>query len=127
MLRAYQSIYVPLYRWTFRNFGHKRTPNVKFLLNASFLLIVVLTAALLAIDVLLHSGLIVANSTTHTAILFAMVALLLVNHMVFLNNRWIKKVDERLTIMSRRNRNLLALVVLVHVIIICGFLIFTAR
>lgn len=127
MLRTYQSIYVPLYRWTFKNFGQRRAPHAKFLFNVSFLLIIMLTAALLAIDILLHSGIITANLITHTAILFGMVALLFINHLILLNNRLLRKVDAHFAIISRHNRNLLALVVLVHVIIICGFLIFTVR
>jgi len=127
MLRAYQSIYVTVYRWIFRNFGQVKVLRFRFLFNVSFLLIVVLTAALLAIDILLHSGIIAANSLAHTTILFAMAALLFINHLVFLNNRLLRKVDERLAIMSRHNRNILAFIVLGHVIAICGFLIFTAR
>jgi hypothetical protein len=125
MLKSCQSIYVTVHRWTFRNFGQgKASPN-KALFNASFLLIVLLTVILLAIDLLLHSGIIAANSLTDTAILLAMVTLLFVNHLLFLNNRFLRKVDERLTIMSRHNRNLLGIVVLAHVIVICAIFLFT--
>jgi len=127
MSKTYQSIYVVSHRWMFKNFGPGKAPHSKILFNASFLLIVVLTTTLLAIDLLLHSGIITANSVTDTTILMAMVALMFVNHLVFINNRLVRKVDERLTILSKRSRNLLAIVVLVHIIIICGLLIFTAR
>src|SRR5579872_2931916 len=127
MSKTYQSIYVVSHRWMFKNFGPGKAPQSKILFNASFVLIVLLTTTLLAIDLLLHSGIITANSVTDTAILLAMVALMFVNHLVFLNNRLVRKVDARLTIISRRSRNLLAIVVLVHIIIICGFLIFTVR
>jgi hypothetical protein len=125
MLKSCQSIYVTVHRWTFRNFGQGKAPQSKALFNASFVLIVLLTGMLLAIDALLHSGIIAANSLTDTAILLAMVTLLFVNHLLFLNNRLLRKVDERLTIMSRHNRNVLALVVLAHVIVICGIFLFT--
>jgi len=127
MSKTYQSIYVVSHRWMFKNFGPGKAPQSKILLNASFALIMLLTTTLLAIDLLLHSGVITANSVTDTAILVAMVALMFVNHLVFLNNRLARKIDERLAIISRRSRNLLAIVVLVHVIIICGLLIFTVR
>jgi len=127
MLKSCQSIYVTVYRWTFRNFGQGKAPQSKTLFNASFLLIVVLTVSLLAIDLLLHSGIIAANSLADIAILLAMVALLFVNHLLFLNNRFVRKVDARLTIMSRHHRNLLGLVVLVHVIVICGIFLFTLK
>ena len=127
MLRTYQSVYVPLYRWMFRNFGQGKVSKSKALFNVSFLLIVLLTGVLLAIDLLLHSGIISVNSSMHIAILLGMVVLLIFNHFMFLNNKVLRRVDERLTIVSRHSRNLLAFVVLVHVILICSFLIFTAR
>jgi hypothetical protein len=125
MLKTYQSIYVVSHRWMFKNFGQGKAQQGKISFNASFLLIIVLTTTLLSIDLLLHSGIITANPVTHTVILLAMVALMFVNHLVFLNNKLVRKVDARLTIISRRSRNLLAIVVLVHIIIICGLLIFT--
>jgi len=127
MSKTYQSIYVVSHRWMFKNFGQGKAPQGKILFNASFLLIMLLTTTLLSIDLLLHSGIITANSVTDTTILIAMVALMFVNHLVFLNNRVARKIDERMAIISRRSRNLLAIVVLVHVIIICGLLIFTVR
>jgi hypothetical protein len=127
MIRAYQSIYVPLYRWMFKNFGQGKVSKSKALFNVSFLLIVLLTGILLAIDILLHLGIISGNSPAHMAILLGMVVLLIFNHFMFLNNKMLRRVDERLTIVSRHSRNLLAFVVLVHVIIICGFLILTVR
>ena len=127
MLKSCQSIYVTVYRWTFKNFGQGNAPQRKTLFNASFVLIVLLTTILLSIDLLLHSGVITANSTTDTAILLAMVALLFVNHLVFLNNKLVRRVDAHLTIMSKHNRNLLAVVVLVHVIVICGIFLFTLK
>ena len=125
MLKSAQSIYVTVYRWTFRNFGQGKAPQSKALLNASFLLIVLLTCTLLAIDLLLHMGMIQAGTLADTAILLAMVSLLFINHLVFLNNRLARRVNDRLTIMSRQNRNLLVLVVLVHVILVCGVFLFT--
>ena len=127
MSKTYQSIYVVSHRWMFKNFGQGKVQQGKVSFNASFLLIMVLTTTLLSIDLLLHSGIITANSITGATILLAMVVLMFVNHLVFLNNRLVRQVDEHLTILSRRSRNLLAIVVLVHIIIICGLLIFTVR
>ncbi len=125
MLKSAQSIYVTVYRWTFRNFGQGKAPQSKALLNASFMLIVLLTCTLLAIDLLLHLGMIHAGTLADITILMAMVSLLFINHLVFLNNRLARRVNDRLTIMSRQNRNVLALVVLVHVILVCGIFLFT--
>jgi len=125
MLKSAQSIYVTVYRWTFRNFGQGKAPQSKALLNASFMLIVLLTCTLLAIDLMLHLSMIKAGTLTDIALLLAMVALLFINHLVFLNNRLARRVNDRLTIMSRQNRNLLVLVVLVHVILVCGVFLFT--
>jgi len=86
-----------------------------------------LTTIVLAIDLLLHSGIISANSLTDAAILLAMVTLLFVNHLMFLNNGLLRRVDERLAIISRHSSNVLTFVVLVHVILICGILLFTAH
>ncbi|MBS1531604.1 MAG: hypothetical protein JSU01_14960 [Bacteroidetes bacterium] len=127
MLRAYQSIYVTFYRWTFRNFGQGKVSQSKALFNASFLMILLLTGILLAIDILLHAGFMSVNPAMHIGILLAMGILLILNHFIFLNNRLLRRVDQRLTIISRHSRNLLAFVVLLHVILICGFLIFTVR
>lgn len=127
MFKTCQSMYVTFYRWTFKNFGLRKAPQSKTLFNASFLLIMLLTTILLSIDLLLHSGIISANSLTDTAILLAMVSLLFVNHLMFLNNGLLKKVDERLAIMSRHSRNVLTFVVLVHVILICGIFLFTLK
>ena len=125
MLKSAQSIYVTVYRWTFRNFGQGKAPQSKALLNASFMLIVLLTCTLLAIDLLLHLGMIHAGTLADITILMAMVSLLFINHLVFLYNRLARRVNDRLTIMSRQNRNVLALVVLVHVILVCGIFLFT--
>jgi hypothetical protein len=111
----------------FKHFGQGKTSRNKALFNASFVLIMVLTSTLLAIDLSLHAGIISASSLAHTVILLVMSILLLFNHLLLLNNRLLRKVDERLAIISRHSRNLLAIVVLVHVIIICGFVIFTVR
>ncbi|MDB5061795.1 MAG: hypothetical protein JWP67_1638, partial [Mucilaginibacter sp.] len=39
MLKTYQSIYVQVYRWSFKNFGQgKSLPQFKSMFNVSFLL-----------------------------------------------------------------------------------------
>ncbi|MGZ3778443.1 MAG: hypothetical protein ACXVI9_13065 [Mucilaginibacter sp.] len=127
MTRAYQSISVPLYRWMFKNFGQGKLPRFKSMFNVSFLLIVMLTAALLLTQVVLRSGLFAVNVYGGTAIMLGAVFFIFVNHLIFLNNKWFSKVNARMVILGKHNLNLLSLVVLIHVILVCGFLIFAAR
>jgi len=124
--RFYQSIYVNSYRWIFRNFGQGNLPKVKSLFNVSFLLIIVLTTALLLVQLMLRAQWIVASPNTDTAILFGAVFFLLLNHLVLLNNKRFKKLNDRMAQLSRHNLNTWSVVLLVNVIIICGFLLIIA-
>ena len=127
MFRTYQSVYVVSHRWIFKNFGQGKLPRFKSMFNVSFLLIVVLTAALLLTQVALRSGLFVIDVYGGTAIMLGAVFFIFLNHLIFLNNRWLSKFNSRMVILSRHNINSLSLVVLIHVILVCSFLIFTAR
>jgi hypothetical protein len=127
MIRTYQSISVPLYRWIFKNFGQGKLPRFKSMFNVSFLLIVVLTAALLLSQVALRSGLFAISIYGNTAIMLGAVFFIFLNHLIFLNNKWLRKINARMLVLSRHNLNVLSFVVLIHVILVCGFLIFTAR
>jgi len=127
MFRTYQSVYVVSHRWIFKNFGQGKLPRFKSMFNVSFLLIVVLTAALLLTQVALRSGLFVIDVYGGTAIMLGAVFFIFLNHLIFLNNRWLGKFNSRMVILSRHNINSLSLVVLIHVILVCSFLIFTAR
>jgi hypothetical protein len=124
--RVYQSIYVTSYRWIFRNFGQGNLPRVKSLFNVSFLLIILLTTALLATQLMLRAQLIVASPNTDTALLLGAVFFLLLNHLVLLNNRWFKKLNDRMAQLGRHNLNKWSVALLVNVIIICGFLLIIA-
>jgi hypothetical protein len=95
--------------------------------NVSFLLIVVLTAALLLSQVALRSGLFAISIYGNTAIMLGAVFFIFLNHLIFLNNKWLRKINARMLVLSRHNLNVLSFVVLIHVILVCGFLIFTAR
>lgn|SRR5579863_1319349 len=95
--------------------------------NVSFLLIVALTAALLLTQVVLRTGLFNNNVYAGTAIMLGTVFFIFLNHLIFLNNKWLRKLNARMLVVSRHNLNTLSLVVLIHVILVCGFLIFTAR
>lgn len=125
MLHAFQSIYVSFYRWTFKNFGQGDQPRIKSLFNVSFLLIIALTFLLLIIQLMLRSQMITATPLTGTVLVFGATFLLLINHLMFLNNKWFKNINARMRLLGRRNPNTWSVVVLVNVILICGFLICT--
>ena len=127
MFKTYQSIYVTAYRWIFRNFGQGKLPRSKSLFNVSFLLIIMLTTALLLAQFMLKSQSFAAGIGTDVIILSVTVFFLLLNHLVFLNNRWLKNLNYRLANLSRHNLNTWSVVVLINVIIICGFVLIIAR
>jgi hypothetical protein len=127
MFKSYQSIYVIAYRWIFRNFGQGKLPQFKSLFNVSFLLIILLTTALLAAQFMLRSQSFAAGAGTAIAIMLGAVFFLLLNHLVLLNNRWLKKLNYQLANLSRHNLNTWSVVVMINVIIICGFMLIIAR
>ena len=127
MFKTYQSIYVTAYRWIFRNFGQGKLPRSKSLFNVSFLLIIMLTTALLLAQFMLKSQSFAAGIGTDVIILSVTVFFLLLNHLVFLNNRWLKNLNYHLASLSRHNPNTWSVVILVNVIIICGFVLIIAR
>jgi hypothetical protein len=128
MLNLTKSIYVSAYRWSFRNFGQGELPRFKSLFNISFLLVVLLTNVMLTVQVFLRSQLFAMNAyAAGTIILIGAVLLLLLNHLVFLNNRWFKKLNYRLATLSHNNLDTWSILVLVNVIVICGFMLFTVR
>ena len=127
MFKSYQSIYVTSYRWIFRNFGQGKLPQFKSLFNVSFLLIILLTTALLAAQFMLQSQSFAAGAGTAITIMLGAVFFLLLNHLVLLNNRWLKKLNYKLANLSRHNLNTWSVVVLINVIIICGFMLIIAR
>src|ERR1700744_1490757 len=127
MFKSYQSIYVTSYRWIFRNFGQGSLPRFKSLFNVSFLLIILLTTALLVAQFMLRSPSFTAGIGTNAVILTGTVFFLLLNHLVLLNNRWLKTLNYKLANLSRHNMNTWSVVVLINVIIICGFMLIIAR
>lgn len=127
MFKSYQSIYVTSYRWMFRNFGQGKLPQFKSLFNVSFLLIILLTTALLLAQFMLKSKSFAAGTGTNTGILLGAVFFLLLNHLVLLNNRWLKRLNHHLANLSRHNLNTWSVVVLINVIIICGFVLIIAQ
>jgi len=127
MIRTYQSIYVTSYRWIFRNFGQGKLPQFKSLFNVSFLLIIALTTAMLLAQLMLRSEWAAAGVGTGTAILLGAVGFMLFNYLVLLNNKWLKKLNYNLAHISGHNMNTLSVVLLINVIIICSFVLFTAR
>ena len=126
MIRTYQSIYVSSYRWIFRNFGQGKLPQVKSLFNVSFLLIIALTSAMLLGQLILRSQWIAAGPGVDLVILCGAAFFMLFNYMVLLNNRWLNRLNAKLAHVSRHNMNRISVIVLVNVIIICSFMLFTA-
>jgi hypothetical protein len=127
MLKSYQSIYVTFYRWTFKNFGLGKLPQFKSLFNVSFLLVVLLTAVLLLTQMLIRSGLMAVNIYTVAAIAAGALFFIFLNQLVFLNNKRLKNLNMLMVRLSRHNLNTWTVVILINVIVICGFLIFTVR
>jgi len=102
-----------------------QTAQFKSLFNVSFLLIITLTCALLVMQGLLRAHALVASPLTDISILLGAVFFLLINHLMFLNNRWLKRINARMNLLSRHNPNTWSVVILINVIIICAFLLFT--
>jgi hypothetical protein len=120
MTKAFQSIYVTLYRWSFKNFGQGTLPQSKSLFNVSFLLVVLLTNAMLFTKLMVQARLLSLNTSTYTAILFGAVGFLLINHFILLNNRMFKRLNTRLAAISTHNKNLFSVVLLTNVLFACS-------
>ncbi|MBK0380214.1 hypothetical protein [Mucilaginibacter segetis] len=121
MLKSYQSIYIKVYRWSFKNFGQGKLPQFKSLFNVSFLLIILLTNVMLITKLILKEHLVKLNIYSCLAIVAVMVFFLIANHFILLNNRWLKKVNVQLATVSRRNITMYSVVLMTNVIIACGF------
>lgn len=120
MAKAYQSIYVMFYRWSFKNFGQGALPQFKSLFNVSFLLVVVLTNAMLFTKLMVKANWLTLNTSAYVTILFGAVGFLLINHFILLNNRMFKRLNMRLATISAHNKNLFSVVLLVNVLFACG-------
>jgi hypothetical protein len=92
----------------------------------SFLLIIALTTAMLLGQLILRSKWIAAGPGIDLVILFGAAFFMLFNYMVLLNNRWLVRLNANLAHISRHNMNRISVIVLVNVIIICSFMLFTA-
>jgi len=120
MLKAYQSIYVSVYRWSFKNFGQGALPQFKSLFNVSFLLVVALTNVMLLTKLMIKAQWITLNATSLLIITGGAMFFLLLNHLIFLNNRWFKKVNMQLATISRKNLNMFTIMLLVNVVFACS-------
>jgi len=119
MINQYQHAYLAMHRWVIKNFGGGKLPEPKSLFNTSFLLIIVLTGVLLAAQFMAKSQLVHMNHTLATCILVGMVFFTLLNYYVLLNNKWMESVNNRLALLSRRNKNIWSVVLLINVVAIC--------
>ncbi len=119
MINQYQHAYLALHRWIIKNFGGGKLPQPKSLFNTSFLLIIVLTGVLLTAQFMAKSNLVHMNHSLATWILIGMVFFTLLNYYVLLNNKWMESVNNRLALLSRRNKNTWSVILLINVIAIC--------
>jgi hypothetical protein len=120
MLKAYQSIYVTVYRWSFRNFGHGTLPQFKSMFNVSFLMVILLTNVMLFTKLMLKAQWFKLDVYTYLAMTVGAIVLLLLNHFILLNNRWFKKLNMQLATISHHNKNLFSVMLLVNVVLACG-------
>ncbi|TWR28517.1 hypothetical protein FPZ42_04675 [Mucilaginibacter achroorhodeus] len=120
MTKAYQSIYVAFYRWSFKIFGQGSLPQFKSLFNVSFLLVVVLTNVMLLTKLMLKSHLLTLNMGTVVLITAGAIFFLLLSHFVLLNNRMLKSLNTKLATVSRHNKNFFSVVLLVNVVFACS-------
>ena len=120
MLKSYQSIYVPVYRWSFKNFGQGRLPQFKSLFNVSFLLVIVLTNVMLFTKLMIKVQWVTLNTGTCMAIMGGAMFFLLLNHLIFLNNRWFKTVNMQLASISHKNLNKFSILLLINVMFACS-------
>lgn len=122
MLKAYQSIYVSFYRWNFKNFGQgKSLPEFKSMFNVSFLLVILLTNAMLLTKLLIKGRMINVGMGACLAIVAGAVFFLLVNHLILLNNKWFSKVNVQMAhVTTRRTINICSIALLFNVFIACG-------
>ena len=128
MLKLSKSIYVNVYRWSFKNFGLGDLPRFKSLFNVSFLMIILLTTAMLLAQVVLRSQMFAANAYAEgTVMMMGALFFLLTSYLILLNNRWLKKLNYRMAVLSKHNPNTWSVVVLVNVIVICSCVLFMVR
>jgi hypothetical protein len=86
-----------------------------------------LTMAMLLAQLALRLQWVAAGMGVGIVILLGAVFFLLFNHLVLLNNKWLSNLNYKLAVLSRHNLNAFTVVLLVNVIIICGFMLFAAR
>ncbi|OOQ61302.1 hypothetical protein [Mucilaginibacter pedocola] len=122
MQKAYQSIYVSFYRWNFKNFGQgKSLPEFKSMFNVSFLLVVLLTNAMLITKLLIKGHLVTLGLGACVAIVAGAIMFLIANHFILLNNKWFNKVNMQMArVATRRNVNICSAALLGNVLIACG-------
>lgn len=119
MINQYQSLYVTLHRWVIKNFGQGQIPQPKTWFNSSFLFIVLLTGALLVLQVILKSGIGQLNAGIATGMLLGVAFFMLLNYFVLLNNKWMTMLNSRLAVLSRSNKSAWSVILLINVIAVC--------
>jgi hypothetical protein len=121
--RFYQSVYVNFYRWSFKNFGQAGLPKFNSLFGVNFLMIILSTNLMLLIEFFLKSGWFNVSPISGTYIQLGVVAALLLNYFILLNNKRFSKLNVAFEKLSKHHQKIWSVMVLGWVIASCGFLL----
>lgn len=119
----YKSIYVTAYRWSYKNFGQSGLPKFNSLFGVSFMMIVLLTNLLMVAQLLINARWFTVNVSSGIYMLMGAAGALLLNYFILLNNSRLKKLNAAFEKMSKHNQNLWSVMLLVCVVVSCGFLL----
>jgi hypothetical protein len=121
--RFYQSVYVNVYRWSFKNFGQGSLPQIKSLFSVSFLMIILLTNLMLVAQLFLRAPWFNVNPVSGIYILLGAAGALLLNYFVLLNNNKFKKLNMAFEKLGKHHQNIWSVMVLVCVVASCSLLL----
>jgi hypothetical protein len=124
--RFYKSVYVNVYRWSFKNFGQGSLPKFNSLFGVSFLMIILLTNLMLAAQLFLRAPWFNVNPMSGIYILLGAAGALLLNYFVLLNNNRFRKLNVAFEKLSKHHQNVWSVMVLVCVVASCSFLLFVS-
>ena len=125
MSNTYQNLYIAARRWSYRNFGRGNQLKFKSLFNASFVLIMLLTLGMLLTQLIIKLHIVRLSYYVALFILFAEVFFMLINYFMLLNNDRFKRLNDKMSVIGKRNLNGWSIVLLVNVIIACGIFMLT--
>src|ERR1700750_3127043 len=114
MSNNYQNVYAAARRWSYRNFGRSNQLKFKSLFNASFVLIILLTIGMLLTELVVKAHLVRLTSYVALFILFAEVFFMLLNYFMLLNNNQFKRLNDKMSVIGKRNLNGWSVVLLLN-------------